>query len=180
VDEAQRKSLIRLLGSWDLGLSDIQIRPFESVNSGIQARKIWFPVGIHRTSDSKSFELLFNQESSGTQGAFILLSRLLPALASGGLAVIDEFENDLHPHMLEPILDLFANPATNPHGAQLLFTCHAIEVLNILHKSQVMLVEKDANNESSAWRLESVEGVRHDDNFYAKYMAGAYGAVPQL
>ena len=180
VDEAQRKSLIRLLGSWDLGLSDIQIRPFESVNSGIEARKIWFPVGIHRTSDSKSFELLFNQESSGTQGAFILLSRLLPALASGGLAVIDEFENDLHPHMLEPILDLFANPATNPHGAQLLFTCHAIEVLNILHKSQVMLVEKDVNNESSAWRLDSVEGVRSDDNFYAKYMAGAYGAVPQL
>ena len=180
VDEAQRKSLIRLLGSWDLGLSDIQIRPFESVNSSIEARKIWFPVGIHRTSDSKSFELLFNQESSGTQGAFILLSRLLPALASGGLAVIDEFENDLHPHMLEPILDLFANPATNPHGAQLLFTCHAIEVLNILHKSQVMLVEKDVNNESSAWRLDSVEGVRSDDNFYAKYMAGAYGAVPQL
>ncbi len=180
VDEAQRKSLIRLLGSWDLGLSDIQIRPFESVNSSIQAKKIWFPVGIHRTSDSKSFELLFNQESSGTQGAFILLSRLLPVLASGGLAVIDEFEDDLHPHMLEPILDLFANPATNPHGAQLLFTCHALEVLNILHKSQVMLVEKDANNESSAWRLDSVEGVRHDDNFYAKYMAGAYGAVPQL
>jgi hypothetical protein len=23
-----------------------------------------------------------------------------------------------------------------------------------------------------------VEGIRNDDNFYAKYMAGAYGAVP--
>ena len=126
------------------------------------------------------FELPFAMESSGTQGAFILLGRLLPVLAAGGLAVIDEFENDLHPHMLEPILDLFANPATNPHRAQLLFTCHAIEVLNILHKSQVMLVEKDVNNESSAWRLDSVEGIRSDDNFYAKYMAGAYGAVPQL
>jgi hypothetical protein len=33
--------------------------------------------------------------------------------------------------MLEPILDPFANPATNPHHAQLLFTCHAIEVLNL-------------------------------------------------
>jgi hypothetical protein len=54
------------------------------------------------------------------------------------------------------------------------------EVLNIVHKSQVMLVEKDANNESSAWRLDSVDGIRSDDNFYAKYMAGAYGAVPQL
>jgi len=25
-----------------------------------------------------------------------------------------------------------------------------------------------------------VEGIRTDDNFYAKYMAGAYGAVPEL
>lgn len=108
------------------------------------------------------------------------MSRLLPALAEGGLAVIDEFENDLHPHMLEPILALFASPITNPKRAQLLFTCHAMEVLNVLHKSQVMLVEKSENNESSAWRLDSVEGIRSDDNFYAKYMAGAFGAVPQL
>jgi predicted ATPase len=119
-------------------------------------------------------------ESTGTQGALVLLSRLLPVLQSGGLAVIDEFESDLHPHMLEPILDLFANPATNPHGGQLLFTCHAMEVLNIVHKSQVMLVGKDEHNESSAWRLDSVDGIRSDDNLYAKYMAGAYGAVPQL
>ena len=82
--------------------------------------------------------------------------------------------------MLETILDLFANPATNPRSGQLLFTCHAMEVLNIVHKSQVMLVEKDANNESNAWRRDSVEGIRSDDNLYAKYMAGAYGAVPQL
>jgi uncharacterized protein len=25
-----------------------------------------------------------------------------------------------------------------------------------------------------------VRGIRNDDNFYAKYMAGAYGAVPQV
>ena len=138
------------------------------------------PYGIHRVADGATFELPFPMESSGTQGAFMLLHRLLPVLQSGGLAVIDEFENDLHPHMLEPILDLFANPATNPAGGQLLFTCHAMEVLNLVHKSQVVLVEKDAHNESSAWRLDSVEGIRSDDNFYAKYMAGAYGAVPQL
>ena len=45
---------------------------------------------------------------------------------------------------------------------------------------QVMLVEKNESNESSAWRMDSVTDIRSDDNFYAKYMAGAYGAVPQL
>ena len=180
VQEDARQSLVRLLGSWDLGLSDLQIREVAGTTADGKPQNFWLPYGIHRSDGNGTFELPFPMESSGTQGAFILLSRLLPILAAGGLAVIDEFENDLHPHMLEPILDLFANPATNPRGAQLLFTCHALEVLNILHKSQVMLVEKDANNESSAWRLDSVDGIRHDDNFYAKYMAGAYGAVPQL
>jgi uncharacterized protein len=176
----QRTQLTQLLKSWDLGLSDLEVREVEATKADGKIEKIWVPIGIHKVADSSFFELPMRLESSGTQGAFMLLRHLLPALASGGLAVIDEFENDLHPHMLEPILDLFANPDTNPHRAQLLFTCHALEVLNILHKSQVMLVEKDPNNESSSWRLDSVEGIRHDDNFYAKYMAGAYGAVPQL
>jgi len=101
-------------------------------------------------------------------------------LENGGLAVIDEFENDLHPLMLEPILDLFANPETNPQGAQLIFSTHAVEVLNLLEKSQVMLVEKDSNCLSTAYRMDTVEGIRNDDNFYAKYMAGAYGAVPSI
>lgn len=180
VDEAQRKQMIKLLAGWDMGLHDVLLREVESVKPDGSKAKHWFPFGMHKSRSDTPFALPFIDESSGTQSAFVLLARLLPALQSGGLAVIDEFENDLHPHMLEPILDLFANPATNPHNAQLLFTCHAIEVLNVLHKSQVTLVEKDECNESSAWRLDSVQGIRSDDNFYAKYMAGAYGAVPQL
>jgi len=179
-NEAQRQQLVRLLSAWDLGLSDVQLRELESVLPDGTKEKRWLPFGVHRLVNGANFELPFPMESSGTQGALMLLHRLLPVLQSGGLAVVDEFESDLHPHMLEPILDLFASPTTNPHGGQLLFTCHAMEVLNLLHKSQVMLVEKDADNESSAWRLDSVEGIRSDDNFYAKYMAGAYGAVPQL
>lgn len=179
-EEAQRLQVVRLLSAWDLGLSDVQVREVETVQPDGKTSKFWLPFGIHRAAGNVSFELPFALESSGTQGALVLLSRLLPVLATGGLAVIDEFENDLHPHMLEPILDLFASPTTNPHGGQLLFTCHAMEVLNILHKSQVTLVEKNEDNQSSAWRLDSVEGIRSDDNLYAKYMAGAYGAVPQL
>ena len=179
-DETQRQQLVQLLAAWDLGLSDVQVRELEQVLPDGKTEKYWMPFGIHPTAQGGSFELPFMLESSGTQGALLLLHRLLPVLKTGGLAVIDEFENDLHPHMIEPILDLFANPVTNPHGSQLLFTCHAMEVLNLIHKSQVMLVEKDPHNESSAWRLDAVEGIRSDDNFYAKYMAGAYGAVPQL
>jgi hypothetical protein len=43
-----------------------------------------------------------------------------------------------------------------------------------------MLVEKDADCLSQAYRMDSIEGIRNDDNFYAKYLAGTYGAVPNL
>lgn len=178
--EDEREHMVRLLSTWDLGLSDVQFRELETIKPDGQKEKVWWPIGIHHAGDGKSFELTFWLESSGTRGALMLLHKLLPALKAGGLAVIDEFESDLHPHMLEPILDLFASEVTNPNGAQLLFTCHAGEVLNVVHKSQVTLVEKDDRNESSAWRLDSVEGILSSDNFYAKYMAGAYGGVPHL
>lgn len=168
-----------LLASWDLGLSDVEIREIPAATPDEPAKTVWYPFGRHKGATSEAL-LPFAAESSGTQGAFVLLSHLLQALEIGGLAVIDEFENDLHPHMLEPILDLFSNPATNPQNAQLIFTCHALEVLNLLHKSQVMLVEKDENCESSACRMDEIEGIRNDDNYYAKYMAGAYGAVPNF
>lgn len=180
LNEAQQAEMVRLLKAWDLGLSDVQLRELSSQRPDGETQRFWFPFGVHVDRSGQQRELSFMDESSGTQSAFVLLSRLLPALTHGGLVVIDEFENDLHPHMLEPILDLFANEQTNPHKAQLLFTCHAMEVLNVLHKSQIMLVEKDEDCESAAWRMDSVKGIRNDDNFYAKYMAGAYGAVPQM
>ncbi len=176
----QQQEMVRLLRSWDLGLTDVQLREVAAQGLGQASTNIWWPFGIHGSRGGETHELNFISESSGTQSAFVLLSRLLQALSHGGLAVIDEFESDLHPHMLEPILDLFANPKTNPHKAQLLFTCHAAEVLNLLHKSQIMLVEKNNDCESAAWRMDSVKGIRTDDNFYSKYMAGAYGAVPRI
>lgn len=178
--DVARERMVALLKAWDLGLSDVDLQEISNQQAGQEAVKFWFPFGVHTDRQGRSQHLTFLDESSGTQSAFVLLSRLLPVLLHGGLAVIDEFENDLHPHMLEPILDLFANPQSNPHGAQILFTCHAMEVLNVLHKSLVMLVEKGADCESTAWRMDAIKGLRNDDNFYAKYMAGAYGAVPQL
>lgn len=173
----QQKQMDALLRAWDLGLSGIELQELSANNPQEPSQTVWLPFGVHRSGGAE-FRLPFSLESSGTQSAFVLLARLLEALEAGGIALIDEFENDLHPHMLEPILDLFANPATNPHRAQLLFTCHSMEVLNLVHKSQVMLVRKNGECESSACRMDAIEGIRNDDNHYAKYMAGAYGAVP--
>ena len=172
-------AMSKLLSQWDLGLSQVRIEKHTITRENGLSEEVFIPFGVHFVAE-KEHALMMMQESSGTQGAYLLLSRILPALQSGGLAVIDELEADLHPHLLAPILDLFFSTHTNPKNAQLIFTCHSLEILSLLHKSQVVLVEKDKNCQSEAWRLDEVKGVRSDDNLYAKYMAGAYGAVPEL
>ncbi|MCW7553189.1 hypothetical protein NX722_11175 [Endozoicomonas gorgoniicola] len=51
--------------------------------------------------------------------------------------------------------------------------------MNLFRKHQVFLTEKDGLY-SDVWRLDSMQGLRADDNLYAKYQAGAFGAVPNL
>lgn len=177
--EQHRQRMAELLRRWDFGLEDVQIENHRSLNTDGHERDLLLPVGIHRDGEQE-MRLPLMAESSGTQAAFVLLSRILPVLADGGVLLIDELEADLHPLMLEPILDLFISEKTNPLRAQLVFTSHALETLNLLRKGQILLVEKDARCRSQAWRLSDMEGVRADDNFYAKYMAGAYGAVPVM
>jgi putative AbiEii toxin of type IV toxin-antitoxin system len=174
-----RKQLPELLGRWDLGLSDLELREGETHDAAGQTQKRWYAYGVHRDGAKTRHTLPLLDESSGTKAAFALLIRFLPVLEQGGVIAWDELDSDLHPHLLEAVLDLFASPKTNPRGAQIIFTCHSVEVLKLLQKSQIVLVEKDGLD-SSAWRLDSMDGVRSDENRAAKYLAGAYGAVPRL
>jgi AAA15 family ATPase/GTPase len=94
------------------------------------------------------------------------------------VAIIDEIDNDLHPHLLPHLIDLFKFEHTNPHQAQLYLVVIHLKS-EYLKKHQIYLVQKE-NQESEAWRLDEVVGVRADDNLYAKYMAGAFDAVPNV
>lgn len=183
---ALKAQMETLLHDLDFGLSGVEIRkldiampPEMKFPEGTKLPAQYQVLGVHTLKDGSRHELQMMEESSGTRTAFTQLWYLLSVLASGGIAVIDELESDMHPHMIEPLLDLFASPHTNPHNAQIIFTSHSIEVMGLLGKSQVFLVEKK-NCESEAWRLDTMDGVRVQDNLYAKYMSGAYGAVPQL
>jgi predicted ATPase len=109
----------------------------------------------------------------------VLLWRLLPVLQRGGLAFIDELEADLHPHMIEAVLRLFHDEETNPNSAQIVFTCQSPEVLKVLQRTQVTFVEK-VDCISAAFRGDEIDGLTNAHNLYAKYMAGALGAVPQI
>ncbi len=177
---ALRTQMSEVLSSLDLGLDEVIIdsQPVLGNGAGKNGKRN-IPHGVHRMG-RRQLALPFWYESSGTQAAFVLLEKILPVLEHGGVVIIDEMEADLHPDMITAILDLFIDPDRNPHNAQIIFTCHAHEILNDLQKDQVLLIEKDTDGFSEAWRLGDMRGVRRDDNLYAKYRAGAYGAVPNF
>ncbi|SJN14283.1 abortive infection protein, internal deletion [Halomonas citrativorans] len=178
-DPELQARMSKALSAFDLGLENVDIRKLTARDETGQEEEIYLPFGTHTTADGRSFELSFFEESSGTQSAFVLLEPILNTLQNGGIAVIDEIDNDLHPHLVPHLLEWFEFEHTNPHQAQLIFTCHTPEVLNLLQKHQIYLVEK-RNQQSDAWRLDDMTGLRADDNLYAKYMAGALGATPEL
>jgi len=162
----------------DLGLSNVEVAEIEKTNKKGLKEKAYYPFGVHKAS-SGEFKLPFFEESNGTQSLYVLLSDILPVLETGGLLIIDEIDIDLHPHMLPIILDLFKFEHTNPKNAQIIFSSHRPEILNLLKKHQLYLVEK-VDLESEAWRLDEVQGLRADDNIAAKYQAGALGGVPNI
>ena len=177
---ALRSQMSAILSNLDLGLAEVMIETTYHVDKETGATiETKYPFCVHRYGKQEQ-TLSMGFESSGTQAAFILLKKILPALEHGGVVIIDEMEADLHPDMITALLDLFIDPERNPHNAQIIFTCHAHEVLNNLQKDQILLTEKDSDGFTEAWRLGDMKGIRRDDNLYAKYRAGAYGAVPNL
>lgn len=171
------KRAIHLLKKWDLGLAEIKIREIEAPERAEDENPL---IAIVRhASEAGNFSLPMEFESSGTEGLFIRLAELLPVLEEGGLAALDELDADLHPHMASTLVEMFLDGAA-AGDAQLLCTLHTATLMNHLDKYQILLVEKDAELRSELWRLDEMEGLRARDNYFAKYMAGAYGAIPDI
>lgn len=169
-----KKHAEKLLCRFDLGLKCLEIIKEKKENT--------FSIDVKATHlfNGQDQFLPIAYESSGTKQLLVLLKNILVALKNGNMVIIDEFEYNLHPEVLIALHDLFIHPETNPKNAQLLMSTHGHIILSKLDKYQIVLVEKDENGMSDTWRLDDVAGSRLDENYYAKYMAGAYGAVPKI
>ncbi|HFF6006673.1 TPA: ATP/GTP-binding protein [Stenotrophomonas maltophilia] len=174
-----RDQATSLLRSWDLGLDSFEVRNESYVDSAGKTKTQLRAYFRHTRDDGEHFTLPYEVESNGTQSAYVLLAILIPVLRTGGFAVIDEMESDLHPHLLESLLSLFDAEQTNPLGAQLFFTSHTTKVLDYISKAQTYFVEK-RDCVSTAFRGDQVQGLRSDDNLRAKYESGAIGALPEV
>lgn len=164
-----------LIVNCDTGVSDITIVKRE-VNDKVEYR----PLFTHLV-DGEEKHITYYTESSGTKSLYNQLYRYKFALQYGGVLCLDEFDINLHPHILPVLIKLFTSKESNPEGGQLLFSTHNSEILDTLGKYRTYFVDKD-NNESFAYRLDEIPSdlIRNDRTMLPVYNSGKIGGVPNL
>ena len=135
------------------------------------------PLFKHSGLDS---ELNFAAESQGTQKFFKLFPLINYTLETGGLLILDEIDNDIHPALMPEIIGWFHDERTNPHNAQLFMACHNASILEHLEKEEIYFTEKTPDGITQVYGLKDISGVRRVDNYYKKYLGGVFGAVPNI
>jgi hypothetical protein len=180
-----RESALALLRFADLGIDDVQLIEDDSDDSRLPAQVKQEPRRqlrlIHRVAEQElPFDLA--EESAGTRTWFALIGPTLSALRNGRILLFDEIDASLHPRLSARILELFQDPETNPHGAQIVFTTHDTSLLNYLNRDEVWLTEKGENGATSLTALAEYGGdkVRRSLNLEKAYLQGRFGAVPEL
>jgi len=121
-------------------------------------------------------------ESSGTQQSIIIGGMILDYLEKAGILFIDELDSSLHPLLVQSFIHLVQSEKLNPKNAQVVFTTHDINVLNqnIFRKDQYWFTEKNEFGETELFSLQDFDEVSEDTPFSSWYMAGRFGAIPNI
>jgi AAA15 family ATPase/GTPase len=122
-------------------------------------------------------------ESAGTRKLFSYSGIILRALENGTPLFIDEFDNSLHPLIIEGIVKLFNSPISNPKNAQLVISCHAVNIMTnkLFRRDQIWFCEKNQYGATDLYSLvEYKEPVRKDSSYNKNYLQGKYGAIPYI
>lgn len=172
-DEIKRK-MEEVIANFDIGLSGFKIKKknIDEKNYRITVR------GIHNTKERNKL-LDFVYESRGTQSLFFIIGSILSGIKNNTVIILDELETGLHPEAVSKLISYFLDENENSK-AQLMLTSHSFTFLNSLDMHQIYLTEKGENSMTSCKRLNDIEGARCDENFLKKYMAGKYGAFPNI
>lgn len=166
----------KFISGCDTGISGIDIVKTE----GINGEEEFAPIFVHLVN-KKPRPITEYTESSGTKALFRNLPSYYLVLKNGGLLILDEFDVHLHPHILPKLLQLFLDPKINKNNAQIIFSTHDAEILNILGRYRTYLVNKE-DNESFAYRLDEIPGdiLRNDRPILPAYNDGKIGGIPKL
>ena len=134
---------------------------------------------FHKGSISAGVPFGEENESDGTLAFFGLLGPVFGTINSGGTLCVDELDASMHPLLALEVVRLFNDPKLNPRGAQIIFTTHDTNILDMasLRRDQIWFTEKDAEGGTHLYPLTDFKP-RKNENLARGYLQGRYGAVP--
>ena len=137
----------------------------------------------HNTDSGDMVSFDEKKESDGTRKLFKLAPLFLSALEDGGILIIDELDNSMHPFMAELIIKLFNDPRVNKGNAQLIFSTHNINLMSpeLLRRDQIWFTEKN-KGATTCYSLDNFDKkkVKPQSPFNLWYAEGRFGAVPAI
>ena len=146
---------------------------------GVKTEHALYDHGIEIESGTDQIDF-FRDESLGTVKLFTTLPHLFDVLEKGGILVLDEIENSLHPALVKEMISLFINEESNPYHAQLICTTHQpLLVSENVKRDQIWILSKDEFGKSSVKRLSDKSFSRTKVNLTNKILEGALGCNPE-
>ena len=182
-DDDYRRVIASMLRVADFGIQSLQVRDSDPVPS--PHSELFTNIdAVHTVQDSEgnasSYTLNMTEESDGTNSYFKLIGIVKKALDQGTLLVADEMDAHLHPLLTKHLVSLFNSAEFNQDGAQLIFTSHNTNLLDldVLRRDQIWFTEK--NEHTAATDLFSLYdfSIRKDAKVEKGYLIGRYGAIP--
>ena len=138
--------------------------------------------GINSEGESKLYSLELEDESDGTRKLMSIAPAIEAVLNKGGILLVDELERELHPMLVNYIVAKFQSKKSNPNSAQIIFTTHNTELMNleIMRKDQIYFADKSRTDGSSELYSVTDFSTKTADNIRKGYLVGKYGATPNL
>ena len=111
---------------------------------------------------------------------FSFAEPILDVLAKGAVLCIDELNINLHPKLVQFLVELFHDQKSNPKNAQLIFTTHETTILtqDIFRRDQVWFCDKNREQASELYPLSDFCPKKGKENLELGYLSGRYGALP--
>lgn len=138
--------------------------------------------GINADGEDELYNIELEDESDGTRKLMSIAPAIESALAKGGVLLIDELERELHPMLVNFIVAKFQSKRSNPKGAQIIFTTHNTELMNLefIRKDQIYFADKRKSDGVSELYSVIDFATKTGDNIRKGYLVGKYGATPDI
>ncbi len=194
-----RKSVYNILKFADLSINEIKLvennQSIESLNGfsadireKLQDTLKFKPFFGHKvfnnglSTDEVDFFDLDTDESTGTVKMYDMASYIVTALNKGTILIMDEFNSGLHPLLGKFLVELFINPETNVHKAQLLVATHDTCVLDskLLKREQIWFTDRNKYGVTELYSLNEFDknAVRDNAKYGKQYLEGRFKAIP--